>query len=99
MDILFSIAMMIAVSNAMDKRGTWREISGLGDAIAWFIVSLFLLALIRIPIYLIVLGWHFPFQASPALQFTSGVFAIAFWFCVIRWQIGHVVCQIFRHNK
>lgn len=87
MDILLIVVLGMALSGAMQKNNTWKPLTGIGDYIAWGVACLFLLALVRIPIYLLVLGAHFPFQASLTLQLVSGAIAIFFWWAMAYWRI------------
>ena len=87
MDIIILIFLGVALSSAMKKHGTWKPIGGLGDYIGWGVACLFLLALVRIPIYLLAYGFHFPFNASEAMQVCTGIGAIAFWWAMAYFRI------------
>jgi hypothetical protein len=87
MDILIIFILGLALSGAMQKNGTWKPLSGIGDFIAWGVVCALALALVRIPIYLIVCGAHFPFNPSTTLQLVSGAIAIFFWWAMAYWRI------------
>lgn len=87
MDIAIIFIMGILLSGVMKTHGTWKPLGGIGDIIAWCLVCIFLLALVRIPFYLTILGPHIPFNASEWLQFMSGVLAIVFWYAMLYWRI------------
>src|ERR1035441_926114 len=88
MDIFFAILMIIALSNAMQRNGTWKSLTGLGDAIALFVISLMAIALVRFPIYLMWYGWiRGPYHPSSEMQLISGFAAVAFWWCMAYWRI------------
>ncbi len=87
-DMFFTVLMMFAIGFAMRKHNPDFTIGrGLGDFIAWFMVSLFALALVRLPIYLLWCGPRFPFNPDGTQQFVSGVIAVAFWFTMIYWRV------------
>lgn len=87
-DIIIVVVLMFAIAFAMRKHDPEYKVgNGLGDFIAWFMVSFFLLALIRLPIYLLWIGTHFPFNPTPNQQIASGITAIAFWWAMIYWRI------------
>jgi mannose/fructose/N-acetylgalactosamine-specific phosphotransferase system component IID len=95
MDIFFAILMMIAFSNAMGHNGKWKPMTGIGDAIAWFMVSLMAIALVRIPIYLSLYGWPpGPYNPSPILQFVTGLIAVAFWWVMTYWRVPGRIFRI-----
>ena len=50
-------------------------------------VSVLFLGFFRIPIYIILYGWIFPFNPSDAVAFLTGVGAVAFWWAMIWWQV------------
>ena len=79
--------MGILLSDVMKMHGTWKPLEGIGDFIAWGIACVFLLALVRIPFYLVVLGPHIPFNANEWMQLMSGILAIAFWYAMLYWRI------------
>lgn len=87
MDLIIIIFLGIALSEAMKKHGTWKSIGGLGDCIAYGLVCLLLLALVRIPIYLLAYGFRFPFNPSEAMQLGTGIAAIVFWWAMAYWRI------------
>ena len=97
MDILFCIVLWISLTFCMQKHGTARPHSdGLGAFIAGVIVSLFMIALFRLPIYVFLYGWKFPFNPSSTATFWTGVCAVAFWSAMAWWRIpGRVVRVIF----
>jgi len=86
-DIVLAVILMFTLAETMRRHGTWKPLSGLGDFIAWFMVSIFALALVRLPIYLLWIGAHFPFNPTPTQQIVSGVAAIAFWWAMVYWRI------------
>lgn len=88
LDIFIIVALMFAIAFAMRKHDPeWKVGNGLGDFIGWFMASLFLLALVRLPIYLMWIGAKFPFNPTPTQQLVSGGVAIAFWWAMIYWRI------------
>ena len=88
MDIIFLIAMYIAIEHAMKKHGGWKTSGGGGGGvIGLFLVSMFFLGIVRFPIYLFLYGWRFPFNPSDAAAFLTGIGAIAFWWAMIWWQV------------
>ncbi len=87
MDISIVILLGVAVSSAMKKHGTWKPANGLGDYIGWGAACLFLLAIVRIPIYFLAYGFQFPFPATEKMQAFSGIVAIAFWWAMVYWRI------------
>lgn len=87
-DIFIVVGLMFAIAFAMRKHDhNFKVGKGLGDFLAWFMVSFFLLALIRLPIYLMWIGARFPFNPTDTQQIVSGVTAIAFWWAMIYWRI------------
>jgi mannose/fructose/N-acetylgalactosamine-specific phosphotransferase system component IID len=88
MDLLLIIVFGLVVSGVMQKHGTWKPLNGIGDFIAWGLVCIMAIALVRIPIYLMFYGWpHGPFNPSLNMQLGSGVVAIAFWWAMTYWRI------------
>lgn len=99
-DMFFAVAMMFTVGYAMRKHNPNFVIGkGLGDFIAWFIASLFLLAMVRLPIYLVWCGPRFPFDPNGTQQFVSGAVAIAFWWAMIWWRVPAATIEYFRRKK
>ena len=87
MDLLIIVFLGMAVTHAMKYHGDWKGINGLGDLIGFGIACLFLLAFVRLPFYLFLYGWHFPFHPTDMVQLLSGLVAAAFWWVMIRWQV------------
>ena len=88
LDILLIVALMFTIGFAMRKHDPEYKVgNGLGDFLGWFFASLFLLALVRLPIYLAVYGFVFPFRPSNTCQIVSGIAAITFWGAMIYWRI------------
>ncbi len=87
-DMFFTVLMMFALGFAMRKHNPNFTIGrGLGDFLAWFMISLFALALVRLPIYLLCCGPRFPFDPTPTQQFASGAIAVFFWWAMVYWRI------------
>ena len=78
--------MYVALTHAMRKHGKWNNEKG-GDLIGGCMVSFFLIAFVRIPVYLYLYGWVFPFNPSPTVSLLTGVGAIAFWWAMLWWQV------------
>jgi hypothetical protein len=100
MDIFLAIIMIVAFANAMERNGTRKPLTGIGDCIAWFVVSLVAIALVRIPIYVIYYGWHSgPYDPSIEMQLVSGFVAIAFWWAMTYWRIPGRIYRRLRGNQ
>src|ERR1035437_281708 len=94
LNILFCIVLWVSLSLCIQKRTTQTcRSGGLGELIAGCIVSAFLISLIRLPIYVFLYGWMFPFNPSSTATFWSGVFAVAFWSAMVWWRIPGLVCR------
>lgn len=76
---------ILAVS--MKRHGNWKGMDGLGDFIAWAMVSFFLLSLTMWPIVAAFHGgFSFPQQATQEQRFYSAVIACAIWFILLYWR-------------
>lgn len=93
MDIAIIIIMGVLLSDVMKMHGTWKPLQGF-DFIGWGMACFFLLILVRIPIYLAVYGFHFPFHPSEWMQLGTGVFAIAFWYAALYYRWGKLIMNI-----
>jgi hypothetical protein len=95
MDILFVIVMWVVIEYTLKKHNVSNGKEGL-NVIGGLIASFFLLALVRLPIYLLLYGCRFPFHPSDTAVTLSGIFAIVFWGAMLWWRIpGRVVRAIF----
>jgi len=95
MDILYIITLWVVIEYTLRKHGVTNKDEKL-NAIAGLVTSFFLIGLTRLPIYLFVYGFQFPFHASNTVATLSGIFAIVFWGAMLWWRIpGRVVRAIF----
>lgn len=83
----------------MQKAGTWKPISGIGDIIAWLMVSLMGLALFKIPFLGFMAGWHFPTHATDTQQAIAGAASCALWFALMYWRIPGRMLDYLRKGR
>ena len=94
-DIFFIIVIWVVMEFTLKKHNVSNGKEGL-NVIGGLMAAFFLLALVRLPIYLLLYGCHFPFHPSDTVATLSGIFAIVFWGAMLWWRIpGRVVRAIF----
>ena len=100
-DIIFIVVLWLGLDICIKNHcSVESKSSPLGSFIGGCIVAAMMIALVRIPIYVILYGWTFPFKPTPTSEFWSGMFALAFWLSMAYWQIpGKITRYLFPHKS
>lgn len=97
-DILIVIIHMLVINHAM-KNTPYAESKDVNknssNTIGLFILCFFLIAIIRIPLYVFLYGMKFPFHPSVSAQWISGLLSCAFWWSLVYYR---PIARLFRRK-